>query len=368
MEDVRFAVVGYGNIGSRHVSFLKGLEGARITRVCDIIHERADEGATIAGCESAYSFEDILSCDDVDVVNLCTPSGLHASQAIASMRAGKHVLSEKPMALTLKEADSIIRTEKETGKKYFLVKQNRYNPPVSILRDMVVSGKLGRIYMISSTVLWNRNLNYFREGEWRGTLDLDGGALFTQCSHFVDLILWIGGKARSVNAWMDNVTHPYIEVEDLGHVRIDFQNGCAGVLSYTTSAYGRNMEGSLMVLGEKGCIKIGGKYLNEISDWSVEGVEKPEIPPGAPANTYKGGYQGSMSNHDKVLNNVIGVLSREEDIAVTSVQGRESVEVMQAAHLSDVLRRRIDLPLGEEEASFDTRKREPLGMHWSKQR
>jgi UDP-N-acetyl-2-amino-2-deoxyglucuronate dehydrogenase len=367
MDPIGFAVVGYGNIGSRHVAFLKGLEGARIQRVADTIPERADEGSRLAECEPAYSFEEVLKDPKVDVVNLCTPSGLHARQAIEAMKAGKNVLSEKPMALTLEEADAIIETEERTSMKYFLVKQNRYNPPVSILRESMVQGKFGQPIMITSTVLWNRNRNYFTEGPWRGTFYLDGGALFTQCSHFVDLIVWLGGKPVSVNATMKNVAHPYIEVEDLGTVRIVFENGCIGILNYTTATYGRNMEGSLTVMGEKGCVKVGGKYLNELSEWNVENTPPPEIPPGAPPNTYKGGYQGSMSNHDKVLKNVIEVLSKGEDIAVSAVQGRLAVEVMQAAHLSDVTGRTIDLPLTGEDLLFDTRKRKPFGTHWTKQ-
>jgi UDP-N-acetyl-2-amino-2-deoxyglucuronate dehydrogenase len=369
LKPVRFAVIGYGNIGSRHVAFLKDMEGAKLVRVCDIINARADEGAKITGggCTPAYSFDEVLEDDDVEVVNLCTPSGLHASQAVQAMESGKNVLSEKPMALSLGEADRIIECEERTGMRYMLVKQNRYNPPVAILKDLIEGGRLGRIYMVSSTVLWNRNENYFREGTWRGTLDLDGGSLFTQCSHFVDLVLWMGGRPVSVNAKMANVSHPYIEVEDLGMVRIEFENGALGLLNYTTATYGKNMEGSITVMGEKGCVKVGGKYLNEVSEWNVDGIERPEIPPGAPPNTYKGGYQGSMSNHDKVLKNVIGVLSKGEDIAVKSDQGRLSVEVMQAAHISDVFDRTVHLPLKGADLSFDTRKRKPFGKHWSKQ-
>jgi len=363
---VRFAVIGHGNIGARHVAFLNDVEEAEVRTVCDIVPERADAGAASAGCRPTYSFEDVLSDPDVDVVDLCTPSGLHAVQAIKAMEAGKNVLSEKPMALSLAEADEIIRCERETGMKYILVKQNRYNPPVSVLKDLIGNGSLGTIHMVSSTVLWNRNENYFREGAWRGTLDLDGGALFTQCSHFVDLVLWMGGEPVSVNARMLNVAHPYIEVEDLGTVRIAFASGAVGMINYTTATYGRNMEGSITVMGSKGCVKVGGKYLNEVSEWNVEGIPRPDIPPGAPPNTYKGGYQGSMSNHDKVLKNVVGVLSRGEDIAVSSLQGRLSVEVMQAAHLSDEQDRTVSLPLIGQDAAFDARRRTPFGTHWSK--
>lgn len=360
MPGVNFSVIGYGNIGSRHVRFLSELDGAVIQSVCDIIPDRAREGASTAGAVEYTSFQDVLNDPDVDVVDLCTPSGLHAEMAVSAMRAGKHVLSEKPMALTLDEADQIIRTERETGQRYFLVKQNRYNPPVAILKDLVESGGLGEIFLISSNVFWNRRRSYYTDEPWRGRLDLDGGALFTQCSHFVDLILWLGGIPKKVEAYLSNVDHSYIETEDTGTVRMEFTNGAIGVLNYTTATYGKNMEGSITVLGTKGSVKIGGKYLNEVTEWNVSGVDRPEIPPGSPPNTYKGGYQGSMSNHDKILKNVIGVLSLGEDISVSSDQGRITVEVMQAAHLSALYDRSIKLPLSGKEASFDIRRSPPF--------
>jgi len=360
MVEVRFSVIGHGNIGSRHVRYLKEMDGAVVHSVCDIDEERAREGADEAGTGYHTSFGEVLRDPEVDVVDICTPSGLHADMSIRALEAGKNVLSEKPMALTLDEADRIIEAEKRSGKRYFLVKQNRYNPPVAILKELVERGALGEIFMISSNVFWNRRKSYFTDEPWRGTLDLDGGALFTQCSHFVDLILWIGGIPKRVSAQMANVDHPYIDVEDLGCVRMDFARGCIGVLNYTTAIFDRNMEGSISVLGTKGSVRIGGKYLNEVTEWNVEKVDMPEIPPGGPPNMYKGGYQGSMSSHDKVLKNVLGVLSKGETIAVTAGQGRLTVEVMQAAHMSTLYNRSVNLPLRGKEASFDMRKTPPF--------
>jgi UDP-N-acetyl-2-amino-2-deoxyglucuronate dehydrogenase len=360
MKEVNFAVIGYGNIGRRHVRFLSEMKYSRIIRVCDIKEERADEGAEVAGCSASTDFTEILADDSVEVVDLCTPSGDHAGMAIRAMEAGKHVLSEKPMALTLDEADAIIRTEKETGCKYFLVKQNRYNPPVDFLKKLIVEGSVGDLFLISSNVFWNRRKQYFDDEKWRGTLRLDGGALFTQCSHFVDIMIWMGGYPGRVDAFMTNVDHPYIETEDLGCVRMEFDNGGLGVLNYTIATYEKNMEGSIAVLGTKGSVKIGGKYLNEISEWNVEGVEEPDLPPSPPPNRYRGGYQGSMSNHDKVLNNVIEVLGKGEDIAVTSQAGRRTVEVMQAAHISALIGEKVDLPLSGDRIHFDVRDSTPF--------
>ena len=360
MKEVNFAVIGYGNIGSRHVRFLKELAGANIVYVCDEKRERAQEGAEEADCSPSSDLQEVLADDEVEVVDLCTPSGEHARMAIQAMEAGKHVISEKPMSLTLREADRIIDTEKRTGQKYFLVKQNRYNPPVAVLKDLISQGALGDIFLIVSNVFWNRRKQYFDDEKWRGTLDLDGGALFTQCSHFVDLIIWMGGDPQSVEAFMSNVNHPYIDTEDLGTVRMEFGEGRIGVLNYTIATYGSNMEGSIAVLGTKGSVKIGGKYLNEIVEWNVEGMDRPDLPPSPPPNRYKGGYQGSASSHDKVLSNVLDVLGKGEDIAVTSEAGRKTVEVMQAAHLSAIKEGKILMPLEGNLVWFDLRETEPF--------
>ncbi|MFO8050514.1 MAG: Gfo/Idh/MocA family oxidoreductase [Thermoplasmatota archaeon] len=354
MEEVRFAVVGHGNIGSRHVKFLKDIDKARVTVVCDEKEERAKNGGEIAGCRWTTDLEEVLQSEDVDIVDICTPSGLHADMSQKAMKAGKHALSEKPMALHLEEALEVIETEKRTGMKYFLVKQNRYNPPVAVLKETIDKGRLGQIFMIVSDVFWNRRKAYYDDEEWRGTLALDGGSLFTQSSHFVDLLLWLSARPVRVEASMSNIDHPYIETEDLGSVKVEFETGAVAVLNYTTAVYERNLEGSITVLGTKGSVKIGGKYLNQLTEWNVEGIPIPEIPPGKPPNKYKGGYQGSMSNHDRVFRNVVEVLTSDGNvpIAVGAEPGRTTVEVMQAAHISALEKRPVDLPLTGEDARF----------------
>ncbi|MFW3146833.1 MAG: Gfo/Idh/MocA family protein [Thermoplasmatota archaeon] len=354
MDSVRFAVVGYGNIGSRHVAFLKDTLGAKVVLVCDVKEERAMEGASAAGCRWTTSFEDVLQDPVVDIVDICTPSGLHADMSTKAMEAGKHALSEKPMALSLSDAQRVIDAEKRTGMKYFLVKQNRYNPPVAALKEAVDAGRMGDVFLINSDVYWNRRRSYYDDEEWRGTLALDGGALFTQSSHFVDLIVWLGGNPMLVESTMKNIDHPYIETEDLGTLKVVFESGAVAVMNYTTAVYEKNLEGSITVLGTRGSIKVGGRYLNELTIWSVEGLEMPDLPPGKPPNTYKGGYQGSMSNHDKVFQNVVQVLRSDGDvpIAVGAEPGKITVEVMQAAHISALEGRPVKLPLTGSDADF----------------
>ncbi|MGA1820499.1 MAG: Gfo/Idh/MocA family protein [Thermoplasmatota archaeon] len=360
MKDIRFAVVGYGNIGSRHVRFLKDLEGAEITLVCDVKEDRAREGGEEAGCRFVTDFKEVLDASNVDVVDICTPSGLHAEMSISAMEAGKHAISEKPMALNLSEADRVIEAQKRTGMRYFLVKQNRYNPPVAALKEVLERGKLGELFLITSDVFWNRRRSYYDDEDWRGTLSLDGGALFTQSSHFVDLILWLSKRPVMVEASMTNKDHPYIETEDLGAIKITFEDGSLAIMNYTTAIYEKNLEGSITVLGTRGSVKVGGKYLNELSEWNVEGVNRPEIPPGGPPNTYKGGYQGSMSNHDQVLQNVLDVLRDGKQAKVSAEEGRLTVEVMQAAHISALEKRPVNLPLSGKDLEFNIRTSVPF--------
>jgi predicted dehydrogenase len=297
----------------------------------------------------------MLRDKDIDVVSVCTPNGLHADMSIAALNAGKHVLCEKPMTLTLKEAERVVKANKKSGKKFFLVKQNRYNPPIIALKELFKKGQLGHVFFINATVYWNRNDEYYDEVDWRGTRKMDGGALFTQSSHFLDLMLWLGGEAKSVFAVMKNAAHKNIETEDLGVMIIRFKNGAIGTLQYTTAVYEKNFEGTIGVLGTKGTVKIGGKYINELEYWNVEGVEQPKLETGNPANDY-GKYQGSMSNHDKVYKNVVDTLLNGEQIATPAEQGKESVEVMQAAHISAIQGKEIFLPLVGQDHDFDTRK------------
>jgi len=352
MKKIKFSVIGIGRIGTKHCKHIFNNKRAELYIVCDIIKERADKSAKEYNIKSCYNIKDLLK-EDIDVINICTPNNLHVEMSLQALKAGKHVLCEKPMTLNLMDADRIIKAEKESGKKFFLVKQNRYNPPIKLLKDCVYKKKLGKITLINCNVIWNRNKQYYEESDWKGSIEKDCGSLFTQCSHFLDLLLWIGGKVKSVFAKMDNLAHPYIETEDTGFITIKFENGYIGSLQYTTTAYNKNMEGTMTVVGTKGNIKIGGQYLNILEYWDVDGMKKPKIKSTEPLlpNDY-GSYKGSASNHDKVIENVISVLLDKKEIAVNSQQGRDSIEVMQAAYLSALSAREVKLPLKGKDYKF----------------
>ncbi len=347
MEKIRFGLVGCGMISPKHFKAIADLPEAELVAVCDTDKEKLKNASNEQNCKAYSNYEDMVNNPDIDVISICTPNGLHADMSVAALNAGKHVLCEKPMSLNITDTKRIIKAEQESGKKFILVKQNRYNPPVAALKDAVYNNKLGNIVMIGSNVYWNRNDQYYENSKWRGTKDLDGGTLFTQASHFLDLMLWIGGPVESVQSYMNNFSHPQIEIEDTGVVLVKFKNGTLGKIIFTTCVYDHNLEGSIFVLGSKGTIKVGGKYLNELDHWDVENTERPVLESSAPPNEY-GTYQGTMSNHDKVYKNVLEVVLNNENIKANSIQGHESVEVMQAAYESAKTGKEIFLPLKEE--------------------
>jgi predicted dehydrogenase len=280
-----------------------------LTAVADIQPEKALRLAEAYGARSYPSLEALLRAGSPDVVVVCTPNYLHAPQSILALNAGAHVLCEKPMCLTTGEATAMIEAAALAGRHLFIVKQNRFNPPVQLLHQMISEGRLGRLHSFQINAIWNRPPDYYRQSDWHGKRHEDGGILFTQFSHFIDLLPWLFGPLAKVDAYRDNYSLPgLVEAEDTGVAILRMTSGVIGTLHYTVSAYSANVEGSLLVLGEKGTVRIGGQYLNELDYFRVEGVETPSLPLGRPSNDY-GFYKGSMSNHDRVYNELIKALA-----------------------------------------------------------
>jgi len=253
---------------------------------------------------------------------------LHAVHSIKILRAGSHVLCEKPMAITVTDCHNMILASEKAGKSLFVVKQNRFNPPVQAVKKLLDEGRLGQVYSIQLNCFWNRDRGYY-QNSWKGTRALDGGTLFTQFSHFIDLLYWMIGDVKHVNAYMGNFGHQgIIEFEDTGVVILEFFNGVIGTINYTVNSYQKNMEGSLTIFGEKGTVKIGGQYLNELEYQQIEGYKIENLAEGNRANNY-GNYQGSMSNHDKVYDNLIEVLHNNAAISTSSFEGLKTVEIVQ---------------------------------------
>lgn len=331
-KSLSFAIVGCGRIAQRHAEHINN--SGLLKAVCDIDLARAQSLAKKYGAAAYASIEDMLQQEkNIDVVSVCSPNGLHAEHSIKALRAGFHVLCEKPMALTVQDCGEMINAAERSNKRLFIVKQNRFNPPVAAVKKIIEEGRLGRIYSAQLSCFWNRNEAYYKNS-WKGTKDMDGGTLFTQFSHFIDLLYWIVGDVKEVRSFIGNFDHQgIIEFEDTGVVSLKFYNGAIGTINYTVNSHGKNMEGSLTLFGEKGTVKIGGQYLNELEYQDIRDYRIENLPPGNPANNY-GQYQGSMSNHDKVYQNLVEVLSGNGIIATGGFEGLKTVEIIDKIYTS----------------------------------
>jgi len=335
MKKLNIAVVGVGHIGSQHAKHASSL--GNLVAVCDVKQDRARTIAAQYQCKSFFSLDELLAGEkNLDLVAVCTPNGLHAEHSIKALKAGCNVLCEKPMATSVRDCERMIHTAEETNKRLFIVKQNRFNPPVKALKKVIDEGKLGKILNVQVNCFWNRNREYYTGSDWRGKLAMDGGTLFTQYSHFIDLLYWFVGDVEEVRAFTENYLHKgVVEFEDTGVVVLKFANGALGTINFTIDSFGKNMEGSITLFGEKGTVKVGGQYLNLLEYQSIDGYEITGLEPGNPPNTY-GANKGSMSNHDKVYQNVIDVLVHGGSIATDLLDGLKTVQIIEKIYKAAV--------------------------------
>ncbi len=305
--------------------------GAELVGLCDI---RTPEALSLdLGSVPFFSdFEALLASEiKPDVINICVPNGLHACMALRALESGHHVVIEKPMALTLADAEKIIYTSLKYSRQVFCVMQNRYSPPSVWLKEMVDSGGLGELYMVQLNCYWNRDNRYYKPGGWHGDALLDGGTLFTQFSHFIDIMYWLFGDICNIQARFADFNHAVLtDFEDSGFVNFDFVNGGMGSLAYSTAVWNKNLESSLLIVAEKGSVKIGGQYMNEVEYCHIKDYEMPELAPTNPGNDY-GAYKGSAQNHNFVIRNVVRVLSghTSETITTNVLEGMKVVDIIQ---------------------------------------
>ncbi|MDH6314238.1 UDP-N-acetyl-2-amino-2-deoxyglucuronate dehydrogenase [Parabacteroides sp. PFB2-10] len=332
---IRFAVVGCGHIGKRHAEMITRDAGAKLVALCDI---RPKEELGIEAYDVSFfsSLEELLDSDlAFDVLNVCTPNGLHAEMAVRGMETGHHVVVEKPMALTKADAEKIISTSEKLDKKVFCVMQNRYSPPSVWLKDMVDSGRLGDIYLVQLNCYWNRDERYYKPGGWHGDARLDGGTLFTQFSHFIDIMYWLFGDITNLQARFADFNHAGLtDFEDSGIISFDFVNGGMGSLNYSTAVWNRNLESSLTIVAEKGSIKVGGQYMNEVEYCHIQDYAMPILAPTNPGNDY-GPYKGSAQNHNFVIRNVVEVLTAPDTKAITTGMhdGMKVVDIIERVYM-----------------------------------
>lgn len=322
---VRVAVVGCGHIGRRHLRVVSEEPRARLAGYFDIDPEaRARAAADFPDARAYANYAEVLADDGVDLVSVCTPHGLHAEQSIAAAEAGKHVLVEKPMALSTADADRMRAAATAAGTRLFVVKQNRFNRPVCLVKDALDAGKLGRVYLAQCNVLWNRNPDYYAQSPWRGSRALEGGMLQTQVSHFLDLLIWWLGDVEACEGLTARLAQD-IEFEDCGVAALRFGGGAVGSLTWTSLAYNANLEGSITLLCERGNVKVGGRYLNRIDHWDVLSYPLPiDTPFDDRANDY-GTYQGSANNHDRMLDELMSSLLERRAGLVEGEEARRTI-------------------------------------------
>jgi UDP-N-acetyl-2-amino-2-deoxyglucuronate dehydrogenase len=332
MTQLKFGIIGCGRIAQRHAEHIQKV--GTLVATCDIVIEKANDLANKYGAKAYQSENDLLkSHPEIDVIAVCSPNGLHAVHTISALKTGFHVLCEKPMALSVQDCGEMINVAEKSNKRLFIVKQNRFNPPVAAVKKIIEEDRLGKIFSAQLNCFWNRNNEYYHNS-WKGTKSLDGGTLFTQFSHFIDLLYWIIGDVKEVNAYVGNYNHQnIIEFEDTGVIVLKFYNGAIGTINYSVNSFGKNMEGSLTIFGEKGTVKIGGQYLNELEYQNIDNYVIKDLPPGNPPNNY-GQYLGSMSNHDKVYANVADVLTNKGVIATNGFEGLKTIEIIDKIYSS----------------------------------
>jgi predicted dehydrogenase len=329
MNKIKFAVVGCGHIGKKHAEVITKNKQAELTALVDIKNLEALKLEQF-NVPFFLSLNDFLQSGiEADVINIATPNGLHAQQAIDCLNAGKHVVIEKPMALHATAAKKIIDAANKKQKHVFVVMQNRYSTPVVWLKELVDENILGNIYSVQLNCFWNRDERYYLPANWHGTKTLDGGTLFTQFSHFIDIFYWLFGDIKNIQTRLQSFNHKHLtEFEDSGIVTFEFGNNSAGCLNFSTSIWDKNMESSITIIAENGSIKIGGQYMDKIEYCHIKNYTIPALPQSGIANDY-GNYKGSAANHALVIQNVIAALHNKTSITATAEEGMKVVDIIE---------------------------------------
>ncbi len=328
-DKVRFAVVGAGHIGKRHASMVKHNVEAELVAICDIKPKDVLGLEEYEDVEFYNDLDEMLEKSDFDVLCICTPNGLHAKHACRALDKGRHIVCEKPLALSKADAEEVLYKALQVSRLVFGVMQNRYSPPSVWLKELVENKTLGDIYMVQLNCYWNRDERYYLKSDWKGTQELDGGTLFTQFSHFVDIMYWLFGDIKDIQAKFNDFRHQdTTEFEDSGFVNFNFVNGGMGSLNYSTAVWDTNMESSITIVGEKGSVKVGGQYMNKVEYCHVKDYVMPELEESNPPNDY-GPYKGSAANHHYITQNVVDTLKGRTTITTNALESLKVVEMIE---------------------------------------
>ena len=339
---LRFALVGCGRISANHFNALRQhAERAQLVAVCDNRAAALAAAVAATGAAGFDSLDALLAGSDADIVVLATPSGLHPRQAMKVAASGRHVLTEKPMATKWDEGLEMVRACREAGVKLFVVKQNRLNATLQLLKKAVDGGRFGRVFMVTVNVFWTRPQSYYDDAPWRGRWDMDGGAFLNQASHYVDMVDWLVGPVDSVHAYTATLARE-IEAEDTGVMSLRLRKGGLASINVTMLTHGRNLEGSITILGERGTVRIGGVAVNQIEHWEFD-TPQPEDASVKDASYSAPSVYGF--GHPLYYDNVISALRGEKPAEVDGYEGLRSLEVIIAAYRSARDGVRVGLPL-----------------------
>lgn len=321
---IKFAIIGLGKIGKRHADLIEKNNESELVAYCDVVD------SVFKDVPFFNSVNEMLNAGlDIDVVNVCSPNGLHAEHCLQALNAGKHVVCEKPFALTKAECEKVLSKALQNSKQVFGVMQNRYSPPSIWIKDVIDKKLLGDILMVQISCYWNRDDNYYHKGDWKGTQKLDGGTLFTQFSHFVDTMYWLFGDIKNIQARFADFTHQHsTEFEDSGIISFEFVEGGIGSINYSTSVFEKNFESSLTVIGMNGTIKIDGQYMDKVSFCNIKNYELPALDSTNPSNQY-GSYTGSAANHSFIIQNVIDTLKNRTTMTTNALEGLKVVDIIE---------------------------------------
>ena len=329
---IKFAVIGCGHIGKRHAEMIRRNNESELVALVDI-KDPSGLGIDEYNVPFFSSIDALLASpiiDQIDVINIASPNGFHAEHALMALDAKKHVVIEKPMALSRQDAEKVIYKSLHVHKQVFAVMQNRYSPPSVWIKELLSSGQLGKIFMMQLNCYWNRDDRYYKQDSWHGKRDLDGGTLFTQFSHFIDLMYWLFGDIQNIQSRFANFNHSHSTEfkEDSGIINFEFVNGGLGCLNFSTSIWDKNLESSMTIIAEHGSVKIGGQYMDKVEVCHVKDYTLPELPPTNPGNDY-GAYKGSAANHHFIIENVVDVLKNRSTITTNALEGLKVVDIIE---------------------------------------
>ena len=328
-QKIKFAVVGCGHIGKRHAEMIQQNPESQLVALVDI-QDKYKLNIDNYNVPFYFSIDELLNANkEVDVITIASPNSYHAEHALKALEAKKHIVVEKPMSLTKSDAEKVIYKALNVHRHVFAVMQNRYSPPSEWIKELIEKDVIGKVFMVQLNCFWNRDDRYYKSDSWHGKKDLDGGTLFTQFSHFIDIMYWLFGDIENIVSRITDHNHQHLtEFEDSGVVTFDFVNGGTGTLNFSTSVWDKNLESSMTIIAEKGSIKIGGQYMDKVEYCHVKDYIMPELKPTNPGNDY-GAYKGSAQNHHYVIDNVVDVLKGRATITTNALEGLKVVDIIE---------------------------------------